>query len=109
MAGDESAKGKAGQSDRAFGSHLLHHGQQILQLGLAGVILAGTGAHAAKVEAHDRVAALNKGTRQVWTTLLSMVPPNSGCGWAMMATPWGSGLRPVAAHRAGPQWHRQRR
>jgi hypothetical protein len=64
VAGDKSAKRETCQRYRALGRHLLHHGQQILQLAAPLVVYAGAGAHTPKVEPHRRPAALHKGARQ---------------------------------------------
>src|SRR3982074_524376 len=40
---------------------------------------------------------------RVWVTLLSMVPPNSGCGWATSARPRGVG-NCSASGRSSAHW-----
>ena len=64
VAGDKGTKREPGQRQSALRRHLLHHGQQVLQLAPAFVVHPFRGTHAAKVETHRLPAALHKGTCQ---------------------------------------------
>ena len=58
-------------------------------------------ADAAEIEAHGRKAELARAPRSsVVTTLLNIVPPCSGCGWQMIATPSRASASRHAARRS---------